>query len=58
MVFEYRQKFDYVDLVTPDVTAIDEYLRDATAFVQQIQTYLFPTSMQVNNDGTDDTKNS
>ena len=50
MVFEYRQKFDYVDLVTPDVTAIDEYLRDATAFVQQIQTYLFPPPMQENDD--------
>lgn len=45
MVFEYRQKFDYVDLVTPDVTAIDEYLRDATAFVQQIRAHLFPNPM-------------
>lgn len=52
MVFEYRQKFDYVDLVTPDVSAIDEYLRDATAFVQQIQVYLFPPPIQENNDGT------
>jgi uncharacterized protein (UPF0332 family) len=42
MVFEYRQKFDYVDLVKPDVDAIDEYLRGATAFVQQIRVYLFP----------------
>ncbi len=46
MVFEYRQKFDYVDLVTPDVTAIDEYLREATAFIQQIQEHLFPASSQ------------
>jgi uncharacterized protein (UPF0332 family) len=48
MVFEYRQKFDYVDLVTPDATAIDEYLRDATAFVQQIQAYLFPPPQDIN----------
>lgn len=52
MVFEYRQKFDYVDLVTPDATAIDEYLRDATTFVQQIQRYLFPASSQ--DDGHDE----
>jgi uncharacterized protein (UPF0332 family) len=52
MIFEYRQKFDYVDLVTPDVTAIDEYLRDATAFVQQIHQYLFPTPMQENSDNS------
>ncbi|MCI5149917.1 MAG: HEPN domain-containing protein [Candidatus Electrothrix sp. MAN1_4] len=49
MVFEYRQKFDYVDLVMPDVTAIDGYLRDATVFVQEIRAYLFPVSSQ----GTD-----
>jgi uncharacterized protein (UPF0332 family) len=46
MVFEYRQKFDYVDLVKPDVTAIDEYLRGATAFVQQVRAYLFPAPPQ------------
>jgi uncharacterized protein len=44
MVFEYRQKFDYVDLVTPDISAIDEYLQGATTFIRQIQTYLFPSS--------------
>ena len=46
MVFEYRQKFDYVDLVMPDVAAIDGYLRDATVFVQEIRAYLFPVSSQ------------
>ena len=56
MVFEYRQKFDYVDLVTPDVAAIDEYLRDATAFVQQIQSYLFPPPQDINRDNEDDTE--
>ncbi|MGB5687334.1 MAG: HEPN domain-containing protein [Candidatus Electrothrix sp.] len=40
MVFEYRQKFDYVDLVMPDVDAIDEYLQKATIFVREIQAYL------------------
>jgi uncharacterized protein (UPF0332 family) len=54
MVFEYRQKFDYVDLVTPDVIAIDEYLRDATAFVQQIQTYLFPSPQESSHENADD----
>lgn len=46
MVFEYRQKFDYVDLVTPDISTIDEYLQDATAFIRQIRTYLFPSSKE------------
>ncbi|MCI5121602.1 MAG: HEPN domain-containing protein [Candidatus Electrothrix sp. AUS4] len=46
MVFEYRQKFDYVDLVMPDVAAIDGYLRDATVFVQEIRAYLFPVPSQ------------
>lgn len=46
MVFEYRQKFDYVDLVTPDISAIDEYLQGATTFIRQIQTYLFPSSKE------------
>jgi len=40
MVFEYRQKFDYVDLVMPDVIAIEGYLRDATVFVREIRVYL------------------
>ncbi len=46
MVFEYRQKFDYVDLVMPDVSAIDAYLRDAAVFVQQIRAYLVPVPLQ------------
>lgn len=46
MVFEYRQKFDYVDLVTPDMATIDEYIQEATAFIQQIQGYLFPALSQ------------
>jgi hypothetical protein len=43
MVFEYRQKFDYVDLVMPDATAIDEYLQNVTGFIQQIRDHLFPS---------------
>ena len=54
MVFEYRQKFDYVDLVMPDVTAIDGYLRDATVFVQEIRAYLFPESSQDASHGKED----
>ena len=46
MVFEYRQKFDYVDLVMPDIDAIDEYLQKATTFVREIRTYLFSAPSQ------------
>jgi len=47
MVFEYRQKFDYVDLVMPDEAVIDEYLSEATVFIHQIQEYLFPKPAKV-----------
>lgn len=39
-VFEYRQKFDYVDLITPDETAVQDHLREAAIFIQQIQDYI------------------
>lgn len=39
-VFEYRQKFDYVDLITPDEDAVRDYLHEATAFIQQLHDYI------------------
>ena len=50
MVFEYRQKFDYVDLVMPDATAIDEYLQNVTGFIQTIHDHLFPIPLNGEND--------
>lgn len=39
-VFEYRQKFDYVDLITPDETAVRDHLQEAATFIQRIQDYI------------------
>lgn len=51
VVFEYRQKFDYVDLVTPDATAIDEYLQEAKTFIRRIYAYLSPEAASGHSDG-------
>jgi len=39
-VFEYRQKFDYVDLVIPDETTVQDLLQEAAFFIQQIHDYI------------------
>lgn len=39
-VFEYRQKFDYVDLITPDETAVQDHLQEAATFIHQIHEYI------------------
>ena len=38
--FEYRQKFDYVDLAIPDAEMIKEYIENANNFVDKIKAYL------------------
>jgi len=39
-VFEYRQKFDYVDLLIPEEELISDYILEAKKFVDQISSYL------------------
>jgi uncharacterized protein (UPF0332 family) len=38
--FEYRQKYDYVDFVTPDASMVSEYIETAAKVVTQIRGYL------------------
>jgi uncharacterized protein len=38
--FEYRQKFDYVDFVSPDQPMVAEYVETAKNVVSQIKLYL------------------
>jgi len=39
-VFEYRQKFDYVDLLIPEEELISDYLVEAQRFIDQISSFL------------------
>ena len=39
-VFEYRQKFDYVDLLIPEEELISDYLVEAQGFIDQISSFL------------------
>jgi len=39
-IFEYRQKFDYVDLVIPEKEMISEYIESAKEFNNKIEEYL------------------
>ena len=39
-VFEYRQKFDYVDMLIPKGELISDYLVEAQRFVDQISSFL------------------
>lgn len=39
-VFEYRQKFDYVDLIIPEEQLISDYLIEAKIFAGEISKYL------------------
>ena len=40
LVFEYRQKYDYVDLEIPEKKMIADYLREAKEFVDEISGYI------------------
>jgi len=39
-VFEYRQKFDYVDLLIPEEKLISDYIIKARKFIDQISSFL------------------
>ena len=39
-VFEYRQKFDYVDLLVPEEELISDYILKAQKFIDRISSYL------------------
>jgi uncharacterized protein (UPF0332 family) len=39
-VFEYRQKFDYVDLQIPEEELISDYIIEAQRFIDQISSFL------------------
>jgi uncharacterized protein (UPF0332 family) len=39
-VYEYRQNFDYVDLLVPEKELISDYIAEAQKFIAQISSYL------------------
>jgi len=39
-VFEYRQKFDYVDLLIPEEQLISDYIAEAQRFIDRISSFL------------------
>ena len=39
-VFEYRQKFDYIDLVIPEPDMISAYTGSAENFIEEIEKYI------------------
>ncbi len=39
-VFEYRQKFDYVDLLVPEKKLIADYIAEARKFIARISSYI------------------
>lgn len=39
-VFEYRQKFDYVDLIIPEEGLISDYISKANNFIQKITEFI------------------
>ena len=39
-VFEYRQKFDYVDMLVPEEELISDYIVKAQKFIDKISSYL------------------
>ena len=39
-VFEYRQKFDYVDMLVPEKELISDYIVEAQRFIARISSYL------------------
>jgi len=40
IVFEYRQKFDYVDLLVPEEELISDYIVEAHKFIDKISSFL------------------
>ena len=48
-VFEYRQKFDYVDFAVPDRNMVSEYIEKAREFHSKIKAYI-QTQQQIPKD--------
>ena len=48
-VFEYRQKFDYVDFAVPDRDMVSEYIEKAREFHAEINEYI-QTQQQISKD--------
>lgn len=40
IVFEYRQKFDYVDLIVPEEKLISDYILESSKFISEIKRYI------------------
>ena len=38
--FEYRQKFDYVDLIIPEEKLISDYISKAKTFIEKLSEYI------------------
>lgn len=38
--FEYRQKFDYVDLIIPEEQLISDYIQKAKPFIEELSKYI------------------
>jgi uncharacterized protein (UPF0332 family) len=38
--FEYRQKFDYVDLIIPEEQLISDYISKAKSFIKKLSEYI------------------
>jgi uncharacterized protein (UPF0332 family) len=49
IVFEYRQKFDYVDFAVPDRDMVSEYIEKAREFHAKINEYI-KTQQQISKD--------
>ncbi len=39
-VFEYRQKYDYVDLIYPDDEMLSDYLSEAQSFIDTVSSFI------------------
>lgn len=39
-VFEYRQKFDYVDLIIPEKSLISDYISEANNFINTLSEFI------------------
>ena len=48
-VFEYRQKFDYVDFAAPDRDMVSEYIEKVREFHSTIKEYI-QTQQQISKD--------
>jgi len=46
MVFEYRQKFDYVDLAMPNETMVRDHLQEAKTFIEHLRDYIHTKTVE------------